>query len=235
MVLSLIMQEVFELSHILYIVISLVLTVVGLVLIKKYCKTKKAMKIAIMVCAVVLLCVFIWNRLSLAIIEKDALKLMPYSYCSATTLLLTVFVLALKDRNRGVFHCVWYLAIIGPILTLIYPAFIIGIDTSIFATRTFSGLLHHSISLFLAVLLLISGEFKPNWRKLWCLGLGMCAYVAFGLFQIRALGFADSMEINRSFVEGTFLWWYVVGPMVLAGFFIITYCYERLAKKFKKK
>jgi len=141
----------------------------------------------------------------------------------------------MKNRNHPVFHCVWYLAIVGPILTLGYPSFIIGLDSNIFGARTFTGMIHHSFALFLAILLLITCEFKPDWRKWWCLALGMCAYLVFGLFQIRALGFEDSMEINRSFVEGTILWWYLVGPIILVVMFVSTLSYELILRKIKRK
>ena len=224
-------MNLYDLQHILYIVITAILTVVGLILIKKFCKSQK---LAILIAAAALLVVFIWNRLSLAIVEKDALKLLPYSFCSLTSLLLSVLTLSMKNRNHPVFHCVLYLAILGPILTFIYPAFVIGIDASIFGMRTISGMLHHSLALFLAILLLMFGEFKPDWRKWWCLTLGLCVYATFGFFEIRALGFSNAMDLNAPFIPGTFFWWYVVGPMVAIGIPLIVFCYEQIHKKLKK-
>ncbi|MCL2540612.1 MAG: YwaF family protein [Firmicutes bacterium] len=220
-------MELYDLQHILYIVISVVLTVAVLVLIKKFCKTDKSVKIAILAVAGVLLAVFVWNRISLAVIEGDALKLMPYSFCSMTTLLLALCTLFVKNKNHPVFHCIVYMAIIGPVLTLIFPSFIIGLDP----IRTYSGMLHHSVALLLAILLIMYRQFRPDWKKWWALALGLCAYVTFGLFQIRALGFSDSMEINRAFVDGTFLWWYVVGPMVVVGVTAIVFTYQLIEKK----
>jgi len=79
------------------------------------------------------------------------------------------------------------------------------------------------------------GEFRPNWRRWWCCALGMCAYLTFGLFQIQALGMEHSMEINKPFIEDTFLTWYVGGPLIALPFMLgLALCWEYGPGLYKK-
>ena len=213
--------KVFGPAHLIYVGIYLVVSIIALILIKKFCKTPRAKNTAIFYTALSLLAVIIWNRIEIAKVDGTWLELIPDTFCGMSSLLMAVCTLGFKDRNNPVFHCLIYLAIVGPVATLIYPAFI-GEGPTIFYPETFSSLLHHSIMLFLAVLLLMTDEFVPDIKRWFCLPLGVCAYVAFGLFEIQVFNFPDAMQIETPLIAGTPTVWYtVLGIAVVVQMIII--------------
>jgi len=235
------MQKAFCLSHILYLVFSVGIIITVLVLIYKFCKTKNSKEIAIFISAVLLFSALVWNRISIAVIGDgpqkipDARNLMPFSYCALASLLLAVLaVICRKSREHGVFHCIVYLAFVGGLAVTIFPGMVLGNgDSTIFATRTFSGLVYHSLAMFMALVLVVTGVFRPDWRKWWCLLLGLCAFITFGLFQIHVFNMADSMYINIDIVNG--MKWYFAGPTMMAIFFTLALCYEYIPKFLKAR
>ena len=237
------MQKAFELSHILYMVFSIAIIIAVLIVIGKYCKTKRSKNIAIYITSALLLVVLLWNRISLAVLgdkynDPSALLLLPFSYCAFTNLFMPICAMIMyKNRNHNVFHCLVYISMIGGIATTIYPAMIVGVESTIFATRTLSGMLHHSLGLFLALLLIVTREFTPNWRKAWCWLLGCCVIITFGLFQIQALGMENSMEISKPFIDDSkFFTWYWGGPTIGLGFVLaFALAYEYIPKFIKRK
>ena len=222
------MQEAFGTFHIIYLVVTKTLIIVGAILAAKYCKTQKSKQILLFTVAATLLTVFIWNRISHAVVGKDARQLLPYSYCAMTSLLLSICTMVFyKNRNHPVFHCLFYIGLIGPIAAVIFPENILGVDSQIFAHRTISFFMHHSLLWLLSILLIVTKEFKPDWRKVHYFMLGLCVYIAFGLFQLQALNMEYSMEINKPFIADSILTWYFVGVvMALPLVLFIAVCYE---------
>ena len=230
------MENAFELSHILYLVFSFALIAAGIFLIKRYCTTKRSIEIATFAAAGALLFAIVWNRIAHAVVGHDARQLMPYSYCSMTSLLLSIATLVFyKNRNHYIFHCLCYIGLIGPIAAVIFPGNILGVDSTFFAQRTLTFFFHHSLLLFLSILLLATGQFKPDWRRWWCFILGLCFYITFGLFQIQALHMEHSMEINKPFIDDTFLTWYFTGTILALPLMMIIACIYEYAPRYLKR
>jgi uncharacterized membrane protein YwaF len=116
---------VFGIEHFLYIGITTFLSVLGLLLAKKYAKTEKSKTIIIKALALALLVSILLNRLSqvfrYGLVRWE--QIIPDSYCGMTSLVLSLAVLFGKKDNC-VLHFTWILAIFGGISTVIYPAFI---------------------------------------------------------------------------------------------------------------
>ena len=222
--------SMFGLSHILYAVITIIAMIVSLILIKKFCKSKRSQNIAIIITASLLLSFIIFNRISIATYSNDWLLLIPTSFCGMTSLLFSIATLIfLKNHNHSIFHFFAYIAFVGGILTTITPTFI-GQASTIFHTRTISGLVHHSLAMYLAILILVLGRFKPSIKKIHCFWLGLTAYMTLGLFLIHAIGVDDAMYINNPAATG--IYWYMVGAIVLGIHFIGLGVYELCKKKF---
>jgi len=217
----------------------------------KFCRTQTQKKVAVSVVAGVLLALLIWNRLSVALLHVDVddagnvvsksvdwQVVIPNSFCSISAFLLSLGTLIFyKNRSNALFHCVVYVAFLGGLATVLFPevAFAYG-EPNIFGPKTFSMLLFHSTMWFLALLLITTGEFKPNWRKWWCMALGLCGYVAYGLFLMQGLKFGIQMEIQGvPFIVGTPLYWYVAGPIAILIAVIVSVCYEYIPKHLAKR
>jgi len=188
--------------------------VASLILIKRLCKTKRAQDIAIIIAGGLLLVSIILNRIFITIHSDSWTYLIPKSFCGMTSLLLGIATLVfIRNHNHNVFHFLTYLAFLGGVVANFYPDYI-GQAQSVFHSRTITGLLHHTLSVYVVVLLIITGRFAPTIKKWYCLPIGLMGYIVFGLFIIQAFGVNNAMLINAPLVA--WLYWYVVGPLFIA-------------------
>lgn len=63
--------QVFGWQHLTYLAVMIVLMIVGGVLIKLYAKSEKSKIITVKVIASVLLALILWNRIAIAVSDKD--------------------------------------------------------------------------------------------------------------------------------------------------------------------
>ena len=111
--------QLFGIEHILYIVITTVVAVVGLLLAKKYAKSEKAQTLVLKGIAAALFAAIMANRLS-QVFRYDTVRwycIIPDSFCGMTSLVLSLAVL-LGKKDNDVLHFVWLLGIFGGISTV---------------------------------------------------------------------------------------------------------------------
>lgn len=226
------MPKVFGWEHIVYLVIVLSLMVAGTFFIKKYVKTEKTLDLIIKILAGFLLAFILFNRISIAAYANNWLQLIPDSFCGMSSLVYAICLLVLKKESI-VFHFITYLAFLGGLLTIVYPDFI-GQAASIFFPKTISGLLHHTVLLYLSVLTVVTGRFKPELKKIYALPLGLCTFLTFGMFLISALKYGNAMYINKPLIPGTILTWWFVGIVFVAATALGLFIYECIKKHAKK-
>lgn len=207
------MPEMYGIEHLLYLAISLSITVIGLIFAKRYIKTEKNAEIVVRCLGLILFALIMWNRIAICLYDGGIKEFLPNTYCGATSLAFSFCALFLK-RDSKIFHCLVYMAIVGGLATLLYPDFI-GQAESIFFSKTISGLLHHSMHLFLALLMLVTGYVKPCIKRWVCLLLGLCVYVTYGIFLVTALGYGNAMYLYEPIIGGTPLTWYFTGALLL--------------------
>ncbi|MCL2755675.1 MAG: YwaF family protein [Firmicutes bacterium] len=224
---------VFGLAHILYLVITTAMMVASLILIKKYCKTKRSQNIAVIIAASLLLVSIIMNRITVSLYSGNWISLVPTSFCGMTSLLFSVAALIFFRRwNHSIFHFFIYLAFLGGVIANFYPDYI-GQASTIWHGRTITGLLHHTFATYLAVLLVVLGLFKPELRRWYCLPLGFTVYMTLGLFMVSVLPISDAMHINNPIVP--VLEWYIIGPLFVALQVTSLAIYERIKQVRNKK
>ena len=108
--------QLFGIEHILYLIISTVVSSAALLLAKKYAKTEKSQQIFLKAVAVLLFIAIVTNRLS-QVFRYDTVRwylIIPDSFCGMTSLVLALAVLFGK-RDNNVLHFVWLLGIFGGI------------------------------------------------------------------------------------------------------------------------
>lgn len=225
--------KIFGTEHIIFLSIFFVFMVLSLVLIKKFVKQEKSINITIKIVALFLFVFIVWNRVSIAVLGKQWVKLIPSSFCGMNSLVLSLAVLFGK-KNNSVLHFVVYISFVGGLGTIIYPTFI---DTysSIFHTITFSGLLHHAFSFYLCVLLQMVGWFVPNYKKWKNLVIGLLCYITLGAFLIFELGVKTAFYINEPIIDGTILNVWVLIPIFAIGYSLYMVAFELITKKLKAK
>lgn len=225
--------QVFGWEHLTYLAIFIVISVVSLVCIKKYAKNEKTQDIIVRCIGGVLLATIVWNRIAIAVSQSNAWRLFPDSFCGMSSLVLALAVLIGK-RNNNVLHFVVHVAFLGALLTIFYPDFI-GQNPSFFYSNTISGLLHHSISLYLCILLYLIGWFTANWHKWPNLVIGFMAYITFGTFLISVLGYGDAFYINSPILDGTPLTVWIIAPTFGVGYALFMLVYELIKRKLAKR
>lgn len=227
--------EVFGLVHIIYLLITLPISFLGLFFAKKYAKTEKSQTIILKSIA---LLQFIWiviNRLSqvfrYGLVRWE--QIIPDSFCGMTSLVLSLAVLFGKKDNP-IYHFTWFLGLIGAVITIFYPTFL-SQGPTVFYLPTISGLLHHSITLVMVVALFLFNQINVTYKKWYCTIFGFTAYLTVGAFQMAVFGFSDSFHIVEPMLSGTPLTVWVVAPIYLSAYAIILAIFELIRRKFIKK
>ena len=228
-------MKIFGLGHLLYLAIFIVLTTAGLICAKKFAKTEKSQNIIMKCIAIVLLLAVLANRLSftLYLSTKQWYFMFPDQYCSMSGLVLSLTVLFGKKDNN-IYHFVWFLALLGGILTMIYPDFIRQ-NPSFFYPPIITGLLHHSLEIVLVIMLLIFKQITITYKKWYCSLFGFTSYLTFGAFLINVLHFEDAFHIKTPFLYGTPYTIWVIAPMYVVLYSIVILTIELVRKRKNKQ
>lgn len=220
------MPKIFGKEHIIYMIISFALIITALVLIKKFCKTEKSKKIAVKVSGTVQLLVVLLNNIFL---YQWVHRIELVSFCGTLSLLFALFAIFCK-KDSSCLHFVTYSALVAGLIVTIYPTYI-GQGSTIWFPSTITSLMHHSLSFYLAVLMLELGYITPNIKKWYAWPLGYCCMMCYGLFNIKIRGRADSMYINNPVLAGTKLNWFYMGLMFLAVYTLFLLIFDTVKKK----
>lgn len=223
--------RVFGTVHLIYLAITAPLSVIGLLLAKKYARTEKAQSIVLKSLGVLLLIWILLNRLSQVYRYSDARweQIIPDSFCGMTSLVLALAVLFGKKDNC-VYHFTWFLGLVGGLITVLNPTFL-DQGPSVFYLPTISGLLHHSLALVVVGALLIFGHIQITYKKWYCTFFGFTAYLTLGAFQMSVFGFADSFHIVEPILSGTPLTAWVMAPLYAVGYGIVLAVIELVRRR----
>ncbi len=220
------MPEIFGWEHLIYMAVSFTLMISALIFINKKVHGEKELVMIIRGTGLLLLACVVWNRFAICILRDGLNRLLPNTYCSFASFTFSFSVLFCKKDSR-IFHFVLYLGLLGGISSMLCPNYL-GQADSIFYPMTISSLMHHTVMVFLALLMLTTGYFRPALKRWYCLPVGLFFTFLYGLFLILVLGYNDAMAINFPLVEGTFLTWYLVGPLFIGVHGLVLYVYERM-------
>ena len=220
------MPKIFGIEHIIYMIISFALTITALILIKKFCKTEKSKKLAIKISGAVLLLFVILNNLFIYL-WVNTFQLV--SLCGTVSLLFAIFAIFCK-KDSSCLHFITYTALFTGLIATIYPTYI-GQGSTIFFPSTITSLIHHSLSFYMAVLVLELGYITPNIKKWYAWPLGYFGLITFGLFNIKIRGKADSMNINSPLIANTPFNWFYLALMFMAVYIIFLFVYDTIKNK----
>ncbi len=200
------MLEIYGTEHIVFLIIVIPLMIASMYMVKRFANTPKKLSYTVKVIGILFLASILWNRISTSIFAEGWQYFLPSSYCGMSSFALSISLLVLK-KDHPIFHCVIYISLLGGLLTLIYPDFIVN-SSSIFYQPTISGLLHHSFLVFVPLMLVYTNYVKPELKKYYILPLGMASYITFGVFEITVLNYSDAMYLFEPVLEGTMFNWF---------------------------
>ena len=220
--------------HLLYLAITLSISVLVLFFAKKYAKSERAQKAVLKSIALLLLIWIITNRLSQVFRYSDVRweLIIPDSFCGMTSLVLSLAVLFGKKDNVA-YHFVWSLGIVGSMITIFHPTFL-DQGPTIFYLPTISGLLHHSLTLLMIAALFLFGQINVTYKKWYCTLFGFTSYLTVGAFQMAVLGLSDSFHIVEPMIGETPLTAWFIAPIYAAGYALVLFCFE-LVRKYRGK
>ena len=221
-------MTLFGLEHILYMIIALIVMVVSIILIKKFVPQEK-MYIVMKIIATVGLIIMIIYRIVVAKSRNSTfLDFLPDTYCSMMGFIMPIVILLFKP-NTKIFQYAMFAGMIGGLLTFIYPDFLVYFD-NIFNIHPFTGLLYHTIMLYLFLLAIVTKYFVPTFKNWTALPIGLAFMVVVAVFGNTVLEQSNNMYLNAPLISGTPLTWWLVGILILVLYTIILTVYEMITK-----
>ncbi len=226
--------QVYGKEHIIYMVVSTLVGVAGLLLMKKIARSDRAKCFVLKGIALLLLASIVANRLS-QVFRYEQTRwycIIPDSFCGMTSLVLALAVL-LGKKDNVVYHFIWLLGLFGGISTVLYPTFV-SQNASIFYLPTISGLLHHSFCAIMVIALFMLGQIHITYKKWYCVVLGFTCYLTVGAFLMSVFDMSDAFHIVEPLLSDTPLTAWVMAPMYMAAHGAIFVAVE-LVKRYQKK
>ena len=226
---------VFGKEHWIYLAVSTLFSVAVLTMGKKFAKTERTQSIFLKSLALALLIAILMNRLSqvfrYGLVRWE--QIIPDSFCGMSSLVLSLAVL-LGKKDNPVLHFVWFLALVGGVITLAYPTFI-GQGPTVFYLPTISGLLHHSFAVIVVIALLLFEQIRITYKKWYYSLFGFTCYLTVGAFLMSVFSVPDAFHIVEPMLEDTPLTVWVVGPIYAAGYGSVLAVIEWIRKSRTKK
>ncbi len=228
--------QVFGKEHLIYVIVCLCVGIATCVLAKKFVKTEKAKSIFMRCLGAVLFAVILANRFALVFERETAnwYKLITDSFCSTSSYVLGL-TLMIGKKDNNVLHFVWFISLVGGAITTFYPNFI-DQHPSFMYPPTILGMLHHTIQMFIVILMLLLGYVRISIKKFHCSIIGLVSYLAFGGFLLCVLGahFGNPFYMTAPALGGTPLTVWVIAPIYLVVQFLILFTVELVRKKKNK-
>lgn len=227
--------QIFGKEHIIYIVISILVGTAICVLSKLFAKTEKSKDIVVRCAGGVLFAIIVVNRI-VVIFEYDTpnwLKLFPESFCTTSSIVLSLAVL-LGKKDNDFLHFLWLVALGGGTITTFYPTFIAQ-NPSFTYVPTMFGLLHHTFSAILVILMLMFKYVNLTYKKWYCTLWGFMSYLAYGAFLMCVLNFSNPFFMTQPAIDGTPFTVWIIAPIYIAVYAIILLTVELVRKKKNKK
>lgn len=224
---------VFGPEHCIYMAVSLLSAVILCICVKKYIKSENAQALFFRCAGGILFLVIFSNRMALVFEYGEAnwLKLLPDSFCSASSFVLALALL-LGKKDNPVLHFVWLISLAGGTITTFYSDFI-GQNPSFLYPPTILGMLHHTLSAVTVLLLLLTGYLRIS-GKMWYTSLvGMVAYFSYGAFLYFVLDFGNPFYMVSPALPGTIFTAWGLLPIYFIVYSAILWITEQLRHRQK--
>ena len=213
-------------EHLIYIAVSILTALVVCIVTKRFAKTEKAGTGIVKAAAGILFLIIFANRMVL-VFEYGApnwRKLITDSFCSTSSYVLSLSIL-LGKKNNNVLHFIWLVALAGGAITTFYPNFI-GQNPSFMYPPTILGMMHHTWSAIVVVLMFMNGYFTLTYKKWYCTLFGLTAYLAYGAFLMCVLDFGNPFYMTEPAIEGTIFTAWGIMPIYIVVYALILFAVE---------
>ncbi len=235
------MDGVYGIGHIVYLLIVAAAFSTGIYFLRKRKEDEKFCTILLKVSASALLVAITINRVSVTcyniLVKKNGdswWTLLPHTFCALSSLTLSLTVLFGK-KDCCVLHCIAYLGFLGGTITMFYPDFLDS--QTFFDIRSLTGLLHHTLMVWVVVVCISTGRLQPSLRKWHYYPLGLSVIMTIGLFEKECLGFEKAMQIGEPLLKSApvLTAWYTVGGLSVGLLLAFLFVFEKIRKQKAKK
>lgn len=217
--------KMFGYQHIIYLIISFLLTIVGVLIITFFVKGEKNINLTIRIIGFILFILIVWNRICLSIKNNyNFWYLIPDSYCGAASLLMSIAMMWGKKDN-AIYHYFPYVGLVGGLCAVLFPNFL-SQNESFFYPATISGLLHHSVLLFSIIVCFIKCQFRPTLKKFYIPIIFEIILVALGYFELYVLKFESAYNLTAPLISNTILTWWFVSILVFIVTYLVMFLYD---------
>lgn len=225
------MEDIFCWQHIVYLLISIAFVIGMIFLVRYLCRNNvKNKKYYVFAFAIVTLIIMLVNKFAIWDKYDNNWKVfVPGSFCSTLAIYGPLVMLLTKPNSRA-FNFAIFAQALGGLLTMVYPEFMLG-KNNFFDLVDFTGLLFHTMMFLNFVFVLGIGYFKPSMKNWSSFVWGLIAMVPFILFTTQVFGVGEDMYLTRPAVEGTMLYWWVIGILAIIIYTIFLLIYEQFAYK----
>ena len=226
--------QVFGKEHLIYISISIVVAFLTCFLTKMFIKSEKGKTIVIKSAAAILFLIIFTNRLALVFEYENVrwIKLLTDSFCSTSSYVLSLALLIGKKNNK-VLHFIWLVALAGGVITTFYPNFI-GQHPSFMYPPTILGMMHHTWSAIVVILMFMFGYLELKYKKWYCTLIGFMAYLSYGSFLMCVLDIGNPFYMTEPALDGTVFTVWVIAPIYIVVYALIILIVE-LVRLFKNR
>ena len=223
--------QVFGTEHLIYIAVSIVTALVVCLLTARFAKTEKAQNAVMRFAGGVLFVIIFANRLALVFEYEEAnwLKLITDSFCSTSSYVLSL-ALIFGKRNNPLLHFVWLIALAGGAIATFYPNFI-DQHPSFLYPPTILGMMHHTWSAIVVVLLFICNYLHLTYKKWYCTAVGFAAYLLLGTFLLFGLEYSNPLYMVEPALDGTIFTVWVIAPIYMAVYGLILWIVELVRRR----
>ena len=224
-------MNIFGWQHILYLVICAIIFVPALICAKKFAKTERSQHIIVKATGVLLLISILISRIAQTLIYDtfNWRNFFPTAFCGTTSLVLSLAVVFGKKDNC-VLHFTWFLALVGGIVTSIYPDFV-GRNDYFFHPDVITSFVHHTISIVMVIVLLMFKHINITYKKWYYSLLGFCCYITYGVFLMATFGYSDTFNMFTPILDGTPLTVWVMAPICAVIYGLVLMTIEIVRKK----
>lgn len=228
------MPKLYGPEHTTYVIVCVLVAIATLVLAKMFAKTEKSQNIVLRSAGGILFLIILINRIAL-VFEYDTVnwvEMLTDSICSTSSYVLGLSLLFGKKDNC-VLHFVWMISLAGGVITTFFPNFI-GQHPSFMYPPTILGLMHHTVSAIVVMLMLMFKYIHITYKKWYYTLWGLTCYLSYGAFLLCVLKIGNPFYMVSPALDNTPFTIWVLIPIYAVVYSCVLLGFE-LVRKYKKK
>ena len=228
------MPRLYGPEHTIYVIVSVLVAIISCVCAKLFIKTDRSKGIFMRCAGGILFLIILLNRIALVFEygDIDWKELLTDSICSTSSYVLGLALLFGKKDNC-ILHFVWFISLAGGTITTFYSNFI-GQHPSFLYLPTILGMMHHTVSAIIVILILILKYVNISYKKWYYTLWGFTSYLSYGAFLMCVLDIGNPFYMVEPAIDNTPFTVWVLIPIYVVVYSLILLGVEIIRKRKKE-